>query len=147
MAKKTVGMTASKYVMHLTNFARLATYAHKPRLALQAMKYYRLAVNCIPKKPLIINFVTYSGHSQKTEKGQQADIKSVSEKIFFPSSQRNFELLKQNYKNAMEMRQLSTSLQILREIGEEIGMYNKANYTKECFITKVVSDESEAQDD
>ena len=147
MPRETIGMTASKYVKHLTSFARIATYAHKPRLALQALKYYRQAVNCVPKNPLVINIITYSDHSQEIEKEQQVDTGAISEKIFFPSSQRSFELLKQNYKNAMKRRQLSIALQILKEIGEEIGMYNKNNYTKEHFITKFVSDKSEAQDD
>ena len=146
MPRKRIGMTASKYVNHLTSFARIATYAHKPRLALQALKYYRQAVNCVPKKPLVINVITYSAHPQEIEK-QQAVTESLPEKIFFPSSQRSFELLKQNYKNAMKRRQLSISLQILKEIGEEIGMYNKNNYTQEHFITKFISNKSEEQDD
>ena len=130
MSHKPTGMTASKYLRHLANFAHVATFSHKPRLALQALRYYKEAENCAPKEPIVVNVMTF-----RSENKPKNDIvpKVMKESIFYPSSQRNFDLLKKNYQDALHTKKLSIALQILKRIGEELGLYDKSNYTKQEF--------------
>lgn len=134
---KTNGMTVSKYLGHLDNFAHIATYSREPRLFLRALKYYEQAEKCVPKKVRVINLITYS-YLQK-----EKNTKKIEEKVFHPIHQRHFALLKENYRYALRTKKLSIALQVLKKIGDEIGLYNKANHTKTETIINTTPYQSE----
>ena len=139
---KTNGMTASKYIHHLSNFAYISTFLHKPDLALRALKYYKLAEKCVPQKIQVINLVS-EDFCQKTEQEKETNTTEIEEKVFYPVFQRHFDLLKKNYRYALRIKKLSLALQILKEIGEQIGLDNKANHTKPHCIIRCIPKQSE----
>lgn len=129
------GMTVSKYLGHLDNFAHIATYSREPRLFLRALKYYEQAEKCSPKNLFVINIVRYKNPCQQKER----DTKKTEEKVFHAIHQRHFALLKENYRYALRTKKLSIALQVLKKIGDEIGLYDSANHTKPETIIKTTS--------
>ncbi len=133
------GMTVSKYLNHLASFARIAIRAHKPQLVLWALKYHKQAENCLPKEPLVIMFETFDVADKLTSPNNVNPMPKPQEKVFTPISSKRLGLLKSNYIFALSERKLSTALATLKAIGDELGFYNKNNYTKQEMLIQPVS--------